>query len=225
MTRSGFPGLRHSCQLLGDTHSPAATRLGGSRAVSHPSLRLRTCSIAKRTLAMLFVLLLVNPAYGDVELWISEQGEIWPTLVEIDLCNAAGNTLPVRFFNRHYATVEWIADQDSDGDGTPERQWRVSRHDSSPEAGEWHLYRDDELVATFLHDLWWLQPRVDWVSSAGPSGTFEALDFSIDWGRIDVVYIPVFYGFLVGLMADWTLGIIGFTCRGLLRPVRSIEFM
>lgn len=230
-TQYEFPGSTLHSLSPGNTLPATYFGVAGVDAPSHPCLKVRPNILSTSKIALLLVLILGVPAYADhdyddgLELWMSNQGEIWPTLVEIDLCNAAGNTLPVRFFNRHYSTAEWIADQDVDGDGTPEREWRISRHDVSPAAGEWHLYRDDELVATITNDLWWLQPRVDWSATAGASGTFEALAASTDWGRLDVVMIPIFYGFWAGFILDAVLGVLGFTIRGILRPIASIEFM
>lgn len=149
-------------------------------------------------------------------------GFVWPTHIrfELEFTDASKETY-VATRQASHATFDVYDDPAGDDTGNRYRFCRNSGDDS-----QWVFQTQNNYMGTYWIDVATYTDQLPWEGSVRcPAGTpasiedIRILDSWTDWGRLDVVWIPMLYGFLTGLILDLILSLIAWMVRHTIFPI------
>lgn len=148
---------------------------------------------------------------------------VWPTHIKFEV-TFTDSTVEEFVAVRQSDTFVWVVYNDPDSDGTGD-YYRFAKDDD--EDNRWVMAAADatEAASDDWDDISEYENVVPWEASYRVANTNQnsisevrILDSWTEWGRLDVVWIPLLYGFILGFILDFLLHFFGFIVAGLLNP-------
>jgi hypothetical protein len=145
----------------------------------------------------ILVLSLVTQNVAQANWWDDATSQMFPTQIDVDFVHQGSGAVTALRFNRVYAQDYW---QSQVMGGSPYQIVPAT-------IGGYELFvlTPAPLLIDSLPDFFW-QDRETVVNVFGTLFTFRVVNQTVDWGRLDVVWPPMFYGFLTGFLVDMLLG-------------------
>lgn len=155
-------------------------------------------------------------------IWMTSSS-VWPTHLKFEV-TYSDDTTEDFVAVRQADTFVWSVynDPESDGSGTYYRfckdadvddRWVMAAATAAQAAGNYWFD-----IFEYEDVLPWEGSYREALSNSYSLSEVRILNNWVEWGRLDVVWIPLLYGFIMGFLLDVLLHFFGFIVAGLLNP-------
>lgn len=155
--------------------------------------------------------------------WITEDLTVWPTHMKIEITYSDSTTENFVAARGHDSYIYKIYhDSDSGGGGHYYLFFKDADVDD-----RWVMAAATDTLYSYglYNDVFEYEDVVPWeagyreaLSNSFSLSEVRILDYWTDWTRLDVMWVPLFYGFLMGFMLDFFLHALGLGVDWILNP-------